>query len=160
MSRCVFKKNKNDKYYYVESKDAISILKYQEQCTLQTESEPIGEKEAYWNARHNEKFNSEQTYSYTITVGGSPDVDLKDLVNVVANKYQLNTLKEVESITLTYNHKTKPVVQTQLGLGELAPDIQLKKNIKQLRDNAKTNRTDFTGTATPIENNDIYTWEY
>lgn len=160
MSRCVFKKNKTDKYYYVESKDAISILKYQEQCTLQTESEPIGEKEAYWNARHNEKFNSEQTYSYTITVGGSPDVDLKDLVNVVANKYQLNTLKEVESITLTYNHKTKPVVQTQLGLGELAPDIQLKKNIKQLRDNAKTNRTDFIGSATPIENNDIYTWEY
>ena len=117
MSRFVFKKNTTNKYYYVESKDAISILKYQEQCTLQTESSEMGEKEAYWNARHNEKFNSEQTYSYTITVGGSPDVDLKDLVNVVANKYQLNTLKEVNSITLTYNHKTKPVIKKAVAVG-------------------------------------------
>ena len=161
MSRCVFKKNNTEQYYYVESKDALSILKYQEQCTLQTENDGIGEKEAYWNATHNEKFNSEQTYSYTITVGGCPDVYLNDLVNVVANKYQLNTLKEVNSITIKYNPKTKPVLQTEMGLGELAPDIQLRKNIKQLRDTAKKQTTTSFGTsASPTPNEDIYTWEY
>ena len=160
MSRCVFKKNTTNKYYYVESKDALSILKYQEQCTLETESEPIGEKEAYWNARHNEKFNSEQTYTYTITVGGCPDLDLKDLVNVVANRHQLNTLKEVDSITVNYNHKTKPVIQTELGLGELAPDLQVRENIKKLRDSAKKKTTYFSASASPEPNDDIYTWEY
>ena len=160
MSRCVFKKNTTNKYFYVESKDALSILKYQEQCTLETESEPIGEKEAYWNARHNEKFNSEQTYTYTITVGGCPDLDLKDLVNVVANRHQLNTLKEVDSITVNYNHKTKPVIQTELGLGELAPDLQVRENIKKLRDSAKKKTTYFSGSASPEPNDDIYTWEY
>lgn len=160
MSRCIFKKNTTNKYYYVESKDALSILKYQEQCTLETETEGIGEKEAYWNARHNEKFNSEQTYSYTITVGGCPDLDLKDLVNIVANRHQLNTLKEVESFTLKYNYKNKPSIQTELGLGELAPDLQVKKTIKKLRDNAKKQTTYFGESASPITNEDIYTWEY
>lgn len=160
MSRCVFKKNTTNKYYYVESKDALSILKYQEQCTLETENEGIGEKEAYWNARHNEKFNSEQTYSYTITVGGCPDLDLKDLVNINANRHQLNTLKEVDSITVKYSYKNKPVIQTELGLGELAPDLQVKKNIKKLRDSAKKKTTSFHGSASPIDNEDIYTWEY
>lgn len=160
MSRCVFKKNTTNKYYYVESKDANSILKYQEQCTLMTENEGIGEKEAYWNARHNEKFNSEQTYSYTITVGGCPDLDLKDLVRITANRHQLNTLKEVDSITLKYNYKNKPVIQTELGLGELAPDLQIRKNIKKLRDNAKTQTTYFHKSATAEPNQDIYTWEY
>ncbi len=160
MSRCVFKKNTTNKYFYVESKDALSILKYQEQCTLMTENEGIGEKEAYWNARHNDKFNSEQTYSYTITVGGCPDLDLKDLVQIIANRYQLNTLKEVNSITVKYNYKNKPVIQTELGLGELAPDIQVRKNIKKLRDSAKKQTTYFKTSATPEPNQDIYTWEY
>ena len=160
MSRCVFKKNTTNKYFYVESKDALSILKYQEQCTLMTENEGIGEKEAYWNARHNEKFNSEQTYTYTITVGGCPDLDLNDLVQVTANRHQLNTLKEVNSITLEYNYKTKPVIQSELGLGELAPDLQVKKNIKKLRDSAKKSTTHFTESATPEPNQDIYSWEY
>ena len=33
--------------------------------------------------------------------------DLKDLVNIVANRHQLNTLKEVESFTLKYNYKNR-----------------------------------------------------
>jgi hypothetical protein len=160
MSRCVFKKNTTNKYYYVDSKNAKSILKYQEQCTLLTETEEIGEKEAYWNARHNEKFNSEQTYTYTITVGGCPDLDLNDLVQITANRHQLNTLKEVNSITLKYNHKNKPVIQTELGLGELAPDLQVSKNIKKLRDSAKKKTTYFQGSAIAEPDFDIYTWEY
>ena len=159
MSRCVFKKNKTEKYFYVDSKFSDSILKYQEQCTLITENEGIGEREAYWNARHNEKFNPEQTYSYTITVMGYPDVELKDLVSVTANARKLNTLKEVESITLKYDHKTKPILQTELGLGELAPDLQVEKNIRKLRDGAKKSTTNFSSSATPVSDESIYEWE-
>lgn len=159
MSRCVFKKNKTEKYFYVDSKFSESILKYQEQCTLITENEAIGEKEAYWNARHNEKFNPEQTYSYTITVMGCPDVELKDLVSVTANSRKLNTLKEVESITLKYDHKSKPILQTELGLGELAPDLQVRQTIRNLRNNAKKSTTDFGSSAKPISDESIYEWE-
>lgn len=160
MSRCVFKNNISGKYNYVESKFIDSILKYQEQCTLITENEGIGEKEAYWNARHNEKFNPEQTYTFTITVKGRPDVNLKELVNVTANMKKLNTLKEVESITTKYNFTDKPSITTELGLGELSPDIQVTQNIKKLRDNAKKSTTSFMGGAIPIiESSNIYEWE-
>lgn len=160
MSRCVFKKNNTNKYFYVSSKDLESILEFQEQCSLVTENEGIGEKEAYWNATHNEKYNPVQTYSYTITVKGCPDVDLKDLVNVISNTKKLNTLKEVDSITLTYDHKHKPVIQTELGLGELAPDLQVRENIRKLRNNAKKSTTYFEGSASAINDEDIYEWEF
>jgi hypothetical protein len=160
MSRCVFKKNTTNQYFYVDSKVSDSILKYQEQCTLITDNEGIGEKEAYWNARHNDKFNPEQVYTYTITVKGYADVRLKDLVSVTANMRKLNTLKEVNSIVLKYSHKSKPILQTELGLGELAPDLQVKQNIRMLRDNAKKSTTSFSTSATPISDEDIYEWEF
>lgn len=160
MSRCVFKKNNTNKYYYVSTKDLESILQFQEQCSLITENDGIGEKEAYWNATHNEKFNPVQTYSYTITVKGFPDVDLKDLVNVISNIKKLNTLKEVESIVLEYDYKNKPVLQTELGLDELAPDLQVIQNIKKLRDNAKESTTSFNGSASAVNDENIYEWEF
>ena len=60
---------------------------------------------------------------------------------------------------MTYNIKDKPVIQTELGLGELAPDIQIDKTIKQMRDSAKKETTSFFGTASPVVNEDIYEWE-
>lgn len=158
MSRCVFKNNTNNNYSYVDTKDAESILNYQEQCTLQTENEGIGEKEAYWRAKHSDKYNPVETYTFTITVKGLPDVRLKELVKVTANLQKLNTIKEVNSLTLNYKKDTKPVLQTEMGLGELAPDIQVLKNIKKLRDDAKKETTHFYGTASPIDNDDIYEW--
>lgn len=159
MSMCVFKDNVSKKYAYVDSRYPESILNYQEQCTLITENEEIGSKEAYWNARHNEKFNPEQTYSFTITVKGYPDVRLKELVEVVANAKKLNTLKECDSITVNYSNTTKPVIQTELGLGELAPDLQVAKNIRLLRDNAKGKTTSFSSTASPITDESVYEWD-
>ena len=134
-------------------------MEYQEQCTLQTVNEEIGGQEAYWNARHSDKYNPEQTYTFTITVKGYPDVKLKNLVSVTANAKKLNTLKEVESISLTYDYKDKPVIQTELGLGELAPDIQVTKNIRTLRDNAKKTSTSFSTSATPVNSDEIYEWD-
>lgn len=160
MSRCVYLNRVTNRYAYVSSKDIDSILHFQEQCTLLSENEAIGAKEAYWNARHNENFNPYIVYNYTVTVKGAVNVHLKDLVEVVSDAKQLNTLKEVESISLEYDYKDKPVLQTELGLGELAPDLQVRKNIKQLRDSAKTNTTYFYGSAEPIHDEDVYEWEY
>lgn len=159
MSMCVFKNTVTKKYSYVDSRFPESILKYQEQCTLLTENELIGAKEAYWNARHNDKFNPEQEHTYTITVKGFPDVHLKDYVEVVANAKNLTALKECESVTMTYSNTTKPVIQTELGLGELAPDLQVAKNVRLLRKNAKSKTTSFSSTATPIIDTNIYEWD-
>lgn len=160
MSRCVYLNRVTNNYSYVSSKDIESILNFQEQCTLLTENEAIGAKEAYWNARHNEKFNPYIVYNYTVTVKGAVNVNLKDLVEVVSDAKQLNTLKEVESVSLEYNYKDKPVLQTELGLGELAPDLQLRKTIKNLRDSAKKKTTYFDSSAEPVHDEDIYEWEY
>ena len=158
MTMCVYKGD-DQHYHYVDSRYAQSIMKYQEQCTLITENEQTGAKEAYWNARHNEKFNAEQTYDFSITVGGVPDLKLKDLVQVIANAKKLNTIKETESITITYSNREKPVIQTELGLGELAPDIQVRNNIRNLRANAKKQTTSFFGTAEPIVEESVYEWD-
>ena len=158
MSMCVYKYH-DHKYHYTDTRVPESIMTYQEQCTLQTVNEEIGGQEAYWNARHSDKFNPEQTYTFTITVKGYPDVKLKNLVSVTANAKKLNTLKEVESISLTYDYKEKPVIQTELGLGELAPDIQVTKNIRTLRDNAKKSSTSFSTSATPVNSAEIYEWD-
>lgn len=159
MSVCVFKSAVTEKYAYVDSRYPESILKYQEQCVLETENDLTGAKQAYWNARHNEKFNPEQTYTFTITVKGFPDVRLKELVEVTANAKKLNTLKECESLTLNYDVKTKPVLQTELGLGELAPDLQVAKNIRIIRENAKGKTTYFDGSASPVTDEDIYEFD-
>lgn len=160
MSRCVFMQNNTaGNYAYVDSKFTDSILKYQEQCTLTSINEKIGEKEAYWNARHNEKFNPVQTYTFTITVKGFPNLKFGELVEVIANIRKLNTLKDVNSIKLEYKSSVKPVLQTELGLGELAPDIQIDKTIKKLRDSAKDKTTYFYGAAEAISNESIYEWE-
>ena len=160
VSRCVLKQRNTNLYSYVGTKDIESILRFQEQCTLLTENEAIGAKEAYWNARHNEKFNSDITYNYTITVRGYPDLHLKDLVEVISDAKRLNTLKEVDSITLKYDTGTKPVIQTELGLGELAPDLQVRQTIKKLRDSAKSETTYFYKSATPVNDTEVYEWEY
>ena len=162
-STCVFKRKKTTKYSYVETTDIDSIIKFQEQTTLITENEGIGEQEAYYNARHNEKFNPDQTYTYTITVKGSPDLDINDLVEVIADMQILNTLKEVKSTTLKYAHNSKPVLQTDIGLDELAPDLQLRKTIKEMRDTTKQKSTYFgdgKGGADAVNNDELYEWEY
>ena len=160
-SICVFKDNaKGEKLYsYVGNNYLDSILKYHEQCTLITESESIGAKEAAWKCNHNEEFNPEQTYSCTITVKGLPKLSLKDLVQLTADFKKLNTLKEVDSIIVNYSFDEKPTIRTELGLGELAPDLQVKKIIKGMRDDAKKDTTYFPLTATPVLDEDIYEWE-
>lgn len=158
MSMCVFKNAETNKYSYIDTRHPESILNYQEQCTLETENELIGAREAYWNARHNEKYNPDQSYTFTITVAGYPDVLRGELVEVIANAEKLNTLKECQSITLEYDIHTKPVLQTEMGLGELAPDIQVAKNIKIMRDNAKSKTTSFHESASPINDASIYEW--
>ena len=107
----------------------------------------------------NSKFNNQQTYTFTITVPNYPDLQLGDLVQVIANAKKLSTIKELQSIKITFKSNSIPRIQTELGLGELAPDIQLKKNIRDLRREAKKETTSFHGTAVPVDEPTIYLWD-
>lgn len=158
MSMQVFK-DFDGKYLYVDSRDPSSILKYQEQCTLQTVNEMMDKSEAYYNARMNDKFNSTQTYTYTITVPNYPDLQLGDLVQVVANAKKLSTIKTLKSLKISFSSTKMPRIQTELGLDELAPDVQLKQNIRKLRTDAKKETTSFFGSATPVSDENIYIWD-
>ena len=122
----------------MNTKDSNSVLKYGEQVTLQTTSEVITDREAYYYARKkNDKFNAYETYSYTITVPFSPNIEIGDLVKVVADAKKLNTIKRVKSVKYTYDVGKIPKCQTTIGLDELDPDAQLKKTLREMRESAK-----------------------
>jgi len=147
-------------YRYVNSKFSTSVLKYGEQTTLQSNSETITDREAYYNARRkSDKFNPYETFSYTITVPFAPDIDIGDIVKVVADAKKLNTIKRVQSVKYVYDNSKIPRIQTTLGLDELEPKLQLKKTLQELRDAAKKDSTLFSTTAQGIEDKNLYQWE-
>ena len=156
----VFKNVKNTKQYrYIGTKDGKSILNYGEQTILKTNNEVMSEKEAYFNAIYSDKYNPSQTYTYTITVPNYPNVKLGDLVKVVANANKLNSVKEIKSLKLSFDTSKIPRIRTEIGLDELAPDIQLQKNIRKLREKAEKQSTEFTSTATPVTEDIYYEWD-
>ena len=151
--------NRQNQYYYVDTSEPKSIFEYGEQTTLQTSNEPISDREAYFNARMSDKYNPNQTYTFTITVPNYPYLRLGDYVKVIANAKKLTTIKEVKSLKITFKSNSMPRIQTEIGLDELAPDIQLKKNIRELRRNAKKETTSFSSSATPIDDEQLYEWD-
>lgn len=146
-------------YYYVDTRDSHSILEYGEQTTLQTSNEPMSKEEAYYNARMNDKYSIEQSYTYTITVPNYPHLRLGDLVQVIANAKKLNSVKEIKSIKITFDWNKMPRIQTELGLGELAPDFRLKETVRTLKRNTRNESTAFTKSAIPINDIDLYEWD-
>ena len=158
MSMQVFKQEDN-KYYYVDSRSPQSILMYGEHCDLQTSSQVITPKEAYYNCVMSDNFSPLQTYSYTITVPNYPNLKIGQLVKVVANAKKLNALKEIQSIKIVFDTGKMPRVQTTLGLDELDPDAQLKKNIREIKLNTKRESTAFGSSAIPISDEIYYEWD-
>ena len=158
MSMQVFKQ-KDGTYKYIDTRDGLSILNYGEQCTLKTNTKFISENEAYFNAMQSDKYNPRQNYSYTITVPNCPKIKIGDLVKVVANAKKLNDVKEVKSIKISFEHDKMPRIRTDIGLDELAPDIQLQQNIRSLRENAQAESTEFGSSATPVTNEMYYEWD-
>ena len=158
LSMQVFKKD-NGMYYYIDTREPYSILNYGEHCTLQTSNEAITEKEAYFNARMSDKFNPTQNYTYTITVPNYPSLRIGDLVKVIANAKKLKSTKEVSSIKIEFDYSKIPRIRTTIGLDELAPDIQLKKNIRKLRSDSQKESTSFSSSAIPVSKEMYYEWD-
>lgn len=157
-SVCVYKDAKG-KYQYVDTRDVDSMLQYGEQTTLITESEVSGSKQAYFLARNNKEFNPEFDYTYTIIVPYAPNLQLKDLVEVIANNKFLNDIKPVESLQIKYNNGTKPTIQTTLGLGEIEPFLRIKQDMQKLRTANKKKSTHFSTSASPVDDEEIYEWD-
>ena len=82
-----------------------------------------------------------------------------DLVKVVANARKLNSVKEVKSLKLTFDSGKIPRIRTEIGLDELAPNIQLEQNIRKFRQSVEKESTDFTETATPVSEDIYYEWD-
>ena len=157
-SVCVYKDAKG-KYQYVDTRNIDSMLEYGEQTTLQTNSEVSGSKEAYFLARNSKEFNPEFDYTYTIVIPYAPNLQLKDIVEVIANNKFLNDIKPIESLQIKYDNSTKPTIQTTLGLGEIEPYLRIKQDMQKLRTANKKKSTYFDTTASPVDNEEIYAWD-
>jgi len=157
-SVCVYKNSKG-KYQYVDTRNAKSMLLYGEQTTLETNSEVNGSKQAYFLARNSGEFNPEFDYTFTIVVPYAPNLQLGDLVQTIALQSYLSDLKPIESIQIKYTNDNKPTIQTTLGLGEIEPYLRIKQQMANLRKQAKKKSTTFSTTASPIDDDTIYTWD-
>lgn len=157
-SICVFR-NTKDKYAYVDTGSARSMLLYGEHSTLQTISEQIGSKEAYFNARNSKEYNPEFDYSYTLVTPYAPNLQIGDLIETISDYKYLNDIKPLESLKIDYNNNQKPSIQTTLGVGELEPYLRIKQDMQEMRRETKRKSTYFGSTASPIQNDDIYIWD-
>ena len=157
-SICVFR-NTRDKYAYVDTGSARSMLLYGEQATLQTISEQIGSKEAYFNARNSKDYNPEFDYNYTLVTPYAPNLQIGDLIETISDYKYLNDIKPLESIKIEYKHTTKPSIRTTLGVGELEPYLRIKDEMQQLRVENRRKSTYFGATASPIQDDDVYIWD-
>lgn len=157
-SICVFKQT-DGKYAYVDTGDMDSILNYGEKATLKSFSDQLGSKEAYYNARNNADYNPYEIYSYTIVVPYAPIINIEDQIQVVSNNKQLNDIKKVKSIKISYSNAQMPNIRTEIGCDEIEPILRLKKQQEELRNDARSDETWFGRTASPIQD-DIYIWEY
>lgn len=157
-SICVFKQD-TTKYSYVETANIDSILRYGEKATLQTSSDPIGSKEAYFNARNSKEYNPEQVYSYTIIVPYAPKLEIGDLIQVISNYKKLNDVKTIESVKISYNKSDMPRIRTEIGCDEIEPYLRIKKEQEKLRKQTRAKSTYFGGSASPIEDEGIYIWD-
>lgn len=157
-SICVYKDSKG-KYQYVDTRNIESMLMYGEQTTLITNSEVSGSKEAYFLARNNNEFNPEFDYTYTIVVPYAPYLQLKDIVEVIANQKFLNDMKPIESLQIKYDNATKPSIQTTMGLGEIEPFLRIQQDMHKLRTANKKKATHFSTTASPVDDVEIYAWD-
>jgi len=157
-SAVVFK-NKQDKYRYVESRFPESVFKYGEQTSLITSTEKIGSKEAYYLALTNPNYNPEETFDFTVTVPYFVNLQVGDLVQVIANANKLNTIKTISSVKYECSNGQIPKIQTQFSVGELPIDLQIRKELQEIRKMAKKETTSFSGTAEPITDDEIYEWD-
>ena len=154
----VFKNGKN-KYQYVETKDVESILKYGVQTTLQTSSEVMGSKEAYYNAINNTNYNPVETFSFTVTLPYFVDIKVGDIVQVIAFSRKLNTVKTVASVKYKIRNDDIPKIQTEIGVGELPMDLQIAKELREIRASAKKETTSFSSSAEPLLDDEVYEWD-
>ena len=154
----VFKDSK-EKYKYVNSHDISSVLRYGEQVTLATSSEIIGSREAYYNAVNNSKYNPSETFNFSITLPYFVKTKVGELGQVIANSRKLNTIKTVASVKYSWSNKQIPKVQTEIGLGELPMDLQIKKELRAMRASAKKESTHFSSSAEAITDEEVYEWD-
>lgn len=157
-STVVFKDNSH-KYKYIETRTPESIMKYGEQMSLQTVSDEIGEREAYYKALTNPKYNATETFNYTLVLPYFVDIKVGDLIQTIANSRKLNTIKTVASVKYDCSNNQIPKVQTEIGCGELPIDLQIRKELREIRALAKKETTHFSMSAEPVNDDKYYVWD-
>lgn len=157
-STVVFK-DKSQRYKYIDTRTPESILKYGEQISLQTITEEIGANEAYYHALTNPKYNPVETFNYTLILPYFVNVKVGDLIQTIANSKKLNTIKTIASVKYKCSNTQIPKIQTEIGCGELPIDLQIAKELRDIRKLAKKQTTNFSMSAEPINDDSIYVWD-
>lgn len=141
------------KYNYVQSRDPWLVARYGDCEDVETISDTVSPAQAYYEANTNEKLVQNRFalndigFSYTVTIEGVPDVKVGNMANCVFDNPIMNDTKDIQSIEVKYNPKTRPDLRTVLGVGEMERKLKGKRFMEDQRREQKNARSVYTGGA-------------
>jgi hypothetical protein len=140
---------------YVTSKEVASIFRFSEHQDLEVLNDDVGAFYASYLAMKDVDKNIDPGHTYSLPIGGYPDVHVGQLAISTLNNEVYNDCQTIESLEYEYDPGQRPMVQSTVGFGEMNPDLKADLNMVGLRKAIKTKRTAFAGGATEEEHIDL-----
>lgn len=125
--------NKKNTYHHAKTTNVANLLRYGELSKI-NKSETIT---SYVEARQKsyddylDNFNTQVTY--TARIAGLPYTELNDYVQAVTIDERLSGAYQLCSKTIHVSTKTRPMVQTECGMGAISTELSIFKNLEKQR---------------------------
>ena len=150
--KTLINENKEDvKYRYARKGNINDILRYGEQTHIESISDDTGYSEASQEAYDNlEKYYKPDT-TFTATVVGLPPVNVNDYVATKTVNPILTNEYRVASRKINAKVNTKPVIQTEYGLGDVDNKLKVKNNLAKQRRELVKAKLDLTEPAKYVD---------
>lgn len=150
--KTLINENKEDvKYRYARKSNINDVLRYGEQTHIESISDDTGFSEASQEAYDNlEKYYKPDT-TFTATVVGLPPVAINDYVATKTVNPILTNEYRVASRKISAKVNTKPVIQTEYGLGDVDNKLKVKNNLAKQRRELVKAKLDLTEPAKYVD---------
>ena len=139
------------KYRYARKSHINDVLRYGEQTHIESISDDTGYSEASQEAYDNlERYYKPDT-TFTATVVGLPPVNINDYVATKTVNPILTNEYRVASRKISAKVNTKPVIQTEYGLGDVDNKLKVKNNLAKQRRELVKAKLDLTEPAKYVD---------
>lgn len=141
---------------YVTSKEVESIFRFSEHQDLEVLNDDVGAFYANYLARTDVDKNIDPSHTYTLPIGGFPNVRVGQLAISTLNNEVYNDCQTIESLEYEYDPGQVPRIQSTVGFGDMNPDLKADLNMASLRKTIQTKRTAFAGGASEEQHINLF----